>query len=222
MKTNQKLQRAGKNAIQTEQLLPASEIGFTAKDGNVSLTGVEDSYARRPPTEHAAQKAIGENDLVEKTEVKFHSLLRKTDAEIANQGLKTSKNNSSVSKDEVTVKAEKVWGSLKGEFRVIYQKESAKQRPHYLSGRKGVTKALKIKLRLENADKRRDIEAALGRSLSIDTSDIIVTVSGTTVTLTGTVNSWYQKEEAGRIASTMPGIWQVKNELAVDNEYAFT
>jgi osmotically-inducible protein OsmY len=221
MKTNQKLRRAGKITFQSDPLLPASEIGFT-KDSNVSLTGVEDSHARRPQTDHAAQKEIGENGLVEKTEVKFHSLLTKADAEIANQSLKTSKNNSSVSKDEVTVKAEKGQGSLKGEFRGIYQKESAKQRLHFLFGLRGVTNALKIKLRLENASERKDIEAALGRSLSMDTSDIIVTVSGTTVTLTGTVNSWYQKEEAGRIASNMPGIWQVNNELAVDYEYAFT
>ena len=222
MKTNQKLQRVRKNAIQSEPILPASEIGFPAKDGNVSLSGVEDSYARKPQTEHAAQKAIGEKGLVKKTEVKFHSLLTKTDAGKANQSLKTLKNSSSVPEDKVTIEVEKVRGSMKGEFRMIYQKESAKQQLHYLSGLRGIINALKIKLRLENACERKDIEAALVRSLSLDTSDIIVTVSGTTVTLTGTVNSWYQKEEAGRIASTTPGIWQVKNELAVDYEYAFT
>ncbi|WP_449399498.1 BON domain-containing protein [Chryseobacterium wanjuense] len=46
-----------------------------------------------------------------------------------------------------------------------------------------------------------------------------VSVSGTTVTLTGTANSWYQKEEAARIAWKTPGIWNVKNELEIDYEY---
>ena len=43
-----------------------------------------------------------------------------------------------------------------------------------------------------------------------------VEVSGTTVTLTGAVSSWYEKEEASRIAWNTPGIWHVNNELVVD------
>ena len=52
--------------------------------------------------------------------------------------------------------------------------------------------------------------------MSIDSSAINVSVSDKTVTLTGTVNSWYQKEAAGRIAWNTPGIWDVKNELSID------
>jgi osmotically-inducible protein OsmY len=69
---------------------------------------------------------------------------------------------------------------------------------------------------------KKDVEDAIGRSWSVDNSDINVSVSGTTVTLTGTVDSWYQKDEAGRIAWDTLGIWHVKNELAVDYEYAFS
>ena len=64
------------------------------------------------------------------------------------------------------------------------------------------------------------MEDAIGRSWSVDDSDIEVSVSGTTVTLKGMVTSWYQKEEAGRIAWNTPGIWHVKNELVVDYYYA--
>jgi len=31
------------------------------------------------------------------------------------------------------------------------------------------------------------------------------------------VNSWYQKDEAGRIAWNAPGVWNVDNELKVEN-----
>ena len=67
---------------------------------------------------------------------------------------------------------------------------------------------------------KKMLKNAIGRSWSVDNNDIQVKVSGTTVTLSGTVNSWYQKEEAGRIAWNTPGIWHVKNELAVDYYYA--
>jgi len=48
-----------------------------------------------------------------------------------------------------------------------------------------------------------------------------VKVSGTTATLSGTVTSWYQKEEAERIAWNTPSIWHAKNDLVVDYYYAF-
>ena len=56
----------------------------------------------------------------------------------------------------------------------------------------------------------------MSRSWSINDNDINVKVSGTKVTLSGTVNSWYQKEEAGRIAWKTRGVWNVENNLAVD------
>jgi osmotically-inducible protein OsmY len=69
---------------------------------------------------------------------------------------------------------------------------------------------------------QEEVENAIGRSFSVDDCDIDVSVSGTTVTLTGTVDSWYQRDEAGRIAWNTPGIWHVNNELAVDYEFAFS
>ena len=53
-------------------------------------------------------------------------------------------------------------------------------------------------------------------SWSIDNNDIKVEVSGTTVTLTGKVNSWYEKDEAARLAWNAPGVWKVENELVVE------
>jgi osmotically-inducible protein OsmY len=45
MKNNEELQKDVQNAIKWEPLLHAAEIGVTAKEGVVSLTGVVDSYA---------------------------------------------------------------------------------------------------------------------------------------------------------------------------------
>jgi len=45
--------------------------------------------------------------------------------------------------------------------------------------------------------------------------NIKVNVSGTAVTLKGTVNSQYEKIEAGRIGWSAPGVCSVKNELMV-------
>ena len=47
MKSNEDLQRDVQNAIKWEPLLHAAEIGVTAIDGVVTLTGTVDSYAKK-------------------------------------------------------------------------------------------------------------------------------------------------------------------------------
>lgn len=219
MKNNEELQNDVQNAIKWEPLLNAAEIGVTANDGIVSLTGVVDSYAKKMEAENAAKKVIGVKALVEKIEVKFPNSWTKNSAEIATEVLAALHSNWSVPKDKVTVKVEDGWVTLEGELPWNYQKVAAKSAVNYLVGVKGVTNNIKIKADSHDAIEQKDVEEAIARNWSIDDSDIKVQVSGTTVTLTGTVTSWYQKEEAARIAWNTPGIWHVKNELVIDYYY---
>lgn len=221
MKSNQVLQSDVQDAIKWEPLLHAAEIGVTAQDGVVSLTGVVDSYAKKLEAETAAKKVIGVKALIENIEVKFPSSWTKTNLEVANAVLAALNSNWSVPKDKETVKVEDGWVTLEGQLPWNFQREAAKSAVNFLSGVKGVTNNIKIKSESHNAIEQKEVEDAIGRSWSVDDSDINVSVSGSTVTLSGTVNSWYQKEEAGRIAWNTPGIWHVENELAVDYYYAY-
>ena len=219
MKNNSELQTDVQNAIKWEPLLNAAEIGVTAKDGVVSLTGVVDSYAKKMEAEHAAKKVIGVKALIESIEVRFPNSWSKSNGEIVIEVLKALKNNYSFPDDKVTVKVEDGWVTLEGELPWNYQKEEAKGCVNYLRGVKGVTNNIVIKAETHDTIEQKEVEAALRRSLSVNDSDIKVRVLGTKVTLSGTVNSWYQKEEAARIAWKTPGIWSVVNDLAVDYYY---
>lgn len=218
MKTNAELQVDVQNAIKWEPLLHVAEIGVTAKDGVVSLTGVVDSYTKKMEAEDAAKKVIGVKALVENIEVRFPSNWAKTDAEVTAEVLDALKVNHYVSNDKVTAKVEDGWVTLAGELPWNYQREAAKIAIHGLSGVKGVSNNIKIKSESNGTIELSAVESALRRS-SIDDSDIDVSVSGTTVTLSGKVNSWYQKEEAGRVAWKARGICDVKNELSVEYDY---
>ena len=157
--------------------------------------------------------------LVEKIEVKFPNSWSKSDEEIANEALKALKSNYSFPDDKVTVKVENGWLTLEGTLPWNYQKDEAKSCVNYLMGVKGVTNNISIKSDSHDTIEQKQVEEALARSLSVNDCDIKVSVSGTKVTLSGTVNSWYQKEEAGRIAWKTSGIWSVVNDLAVDYYY---
>jgi len=222
MKNNAELQKDVQNAIAWEPLLHAAEIGVAVKDGVVSLTGTVDSYAKKTEAENAAKRVIGVKALVENIEVKFSNSLSKADIEIANEILNALKTDSYIPNDKVKVKVEKGWVTLDGELAWDYQREAVKSAVRYLAGVRGVINNIKIRSEVHDAIEQKDVEDAIARSSVVNNNDIHVKVSGTTVTLTGTVNSWYQRDEAGQIAWKTPGIWHVKNELTLDYYYAFS
>ena len=220
MKNNAELQKDVQDAIKWEPLLNAAEIGVTVKDGVVTLTGVVDSYTKKTEAEDAAKNVAGVKAVVEKLEVKYNnSWGKKDDNEIANEVLNAFTWNWQVPNDKVKVKVENGWVTLEGELHWNYEREAAKDAVKNLLGVTGVTNNIKIKSDSNDAIEKADIESALKRNWSIYDNDIDVQVSGHKATLTGTVDSWYQKEEAGRIAWKARGVWSVDNELVVDYEY---
>ena len=217
MKNNADLQKDVQDAIKWEPLLNAAEIGVTVKDGVVTLTGTVDGYSKKMEAENAAKRVEGVKAVVENIEVKFNNGWgKKDDNEIATEVLNALKWHWQIPNDKVKVQVEKGWITLAGELQWNYQKESAKDVVKNLLGVTGVTNNITIKSETQDQIEKRDIEKALRRNWSLDDQDITVKASGHKATLTGTVDSWYQKDEAGRIAWNAPGVWTVDNELVVE------
>jgi osmotically-inducible protein OsmY len=220
MKTNAELQRDVQEAIKWEPLLNAGEIGVTAKEGIITLTGTVDSYWKKSEAEVAARNVAGVKAVVEKIEIKFaNNSFKRDDNEIATEVVNAFKWNIEVPNDKVKVKVEKGWVTLEGELEWNFQKEAARCAVGELLGVTGVTNNITIKADTQDEIERKDIESALERNWSLSDRQIKVKVSGTKVTLTGKVDSWYQKSEAARIAWKARGVWSVENDLVVDYAY---
>jgi len=196
MKNNAALQKDVQDAIKWEPLLNAAEIGVTVKDGVVTLTGTVDSFTKKMEAEDAAKKVVGVKAVVEKIAIKLAHWGKTTDAEIAAEVLRALKWNWKVPNNKVKVKVEDGWITLEGDLHWNYQREAAKNAIQNLMGVTGVTNNIKIQSENDDSIEKMNIESALRRNWSVNDDDIHVEVSGTTVTLTGTVKSWYQRDEA--------------------------
>ena len=216
MKTNADLQKDVQDAIKWEPLLNAAEIGVIAKDGVVTLTGIVDSYAKKMEAEAAAKSVVGVKAVVEKIEVNFSKSFKKSDTDIANDALKAFRSTWDVPDDKIKIIVENGWATLDGNVPWNFQREAVKNAVSNLTGVKGVTNNIKIKLNTKDAIEQRDIEHALARNWAVDDEDIHVHVYGSNVKLDGVVHSYYQKEEAARIAWNAPGVFSVDNELVIE------
>jgi osmotically-inducible protein OsmY len=215
-KNNEDLQRDVLEAIKWEPLLIEAEIGVIAKDGVITLTGIVDSYAKKVEAEDAAKSVLGVQAVVEKIEIKFEGFSKKNDTEIANEIVNAFKWNWSIPDDKVKVIVEDGWVTLEGELEWNSQKKAAEKAVSNLIGVKFVTNNITIKSDVYDKINQRDIERALERNNSINHRHMRVTVSGNRVTLYGTADSWYDKDEAARIAWNAPGVWKVENDLNVE------
>lgn len=220
MKNNVELQIDVQNAIKWNPLLHDEEIGVRAKDGVVFLTGVLDCCAKKTEVEKVSKNVIGVIALVENLIIQFPSSWKKSDAKIMQEVKMALQSDWSIPNDKITVKVKDAWVTLEGELLWNYQKEAAVNALNDIIGLRGITNNIHIKEEIHDALEKKDVEDAIDQSCLMDDCDIHVLVSGTTVTLTGTVNSWNQKEIASSLAQNTAGIWHVKNELVVDYYYA--
>jgi osmotically-inducible protein OsmY len=219
MKSNEELQKDVMDAIKWEPLLNAAEIGVTVKDGVVTLSGIVNNYSKKAEAEHAAKNVTGVNAVVEKIEIKFDSNEKKNDNSLADEIVHSLKSKWDIPDNKIKVKVENGWITLDGELHWNYQKQSAVRSINSISGITGITNNIVIKSEIHDGIEKKDIELALLRNWAIDDSDIKVSVEDNIVNLSGKVDSWYQKDEAGRIAWNAPGVSKVRNEIIVDFDF---
>jgi len=126
MKSNEDLQSDVQDAIKWQPLLKAAEIGVTAKNGIVTLSGTVNSFTKKLEAENAAKSVVGVKAIIEDIDVKFPNSMVKNDEEIGTEVLSAMKWNWSVPNENIQVKVEDGWVTLEGNVEWNYQREAAR------------------------------------------------------------------------------------------------
>ena len=214
MKTDAQLQKDVMDEIKWEPCATAAQIGVSAANGVVTLNGTVGTYAEKWAVERAAQRVQGVKGIAEEITVKLEGIHARTDAEIAETALTSLKWHVWVPNDiQAIVSQGRV--TLKGQVNWEYQRSAAHDSVCYLPGVKGVTNEISLKPKAQPTAIKDAIEKALVRSAEVDAGHVNVETIGSTVTLSGSVGSWNEKDEAGMAAWSAPGVNCVRNNIEI-------
>jgi osmotically-inducible protein OsmY len=215
MSDDKRLKQAVLDELQWEPSVNAAHIGVTAKDGVVTLLGHVENFAEKSAAEKAARRVNEVRAVAEEIEVRLPFNIKHGDEEIASAAANRLQWDSAVPKGAVKAKVEKGWVTLTGEVDWHYQQDAAASDVRGLWGVIGVSNEITIKSKPNTSNIRDNILVALHRSW-FDPATINVTAQGGKVTLTGEVDSWYERDEAGSTAWAAPGTTSVENDISVN------
>lgn len=222
MKSDLEIQKNVMDEIKWEPSLNPSEIGVAVKNGIVTLSGQVDSFFKKQTAERAVKRVKGVKAVAEDIQIGVSPSYERSDADIATAVFNALKWHAAVQEDKIKIKVENGIVKLEGDVECEYQRKNAKTAIENLSGVIAVNNLIRVKPKLIADNIEHKISEAFHRNAAIDAKKIVVNVDGNKVTLTGTVHSFSEKDDAENAAWAAPGVLHVDSKLRIDApEYAF-
>lgn len=213
--TDRELQQHVQNALEWEPSVEATAIGVTAHDGIVTLRGDVGTFREKQVAERVALGVYGVKGLANDLVVRPVNGYERTDSDIAEAAVTALHLNFVVPRHHVTVSVTDGWITLKGQVTWQYQKHAAARAVRDLAGVLGVSNHIVVQQAVKTGDVRAKIQEALHRSATVDSKRVQVNITDSKVTLTGSVRSWTEREDAERAAWAAPGVTAVEDQIAV-------
>ncbi|KAB1933010.1 BON domain-containing protein [Micromonospora sp. ALFpr18c] len=215
VRDDQRIQRDVLAELAWDARLRPNEIGVTADQGVVTLTGFVDSTARGWAATRCAQRVRGVRAVADEIEVRLTSTPGRTDAEIAIAASRALEWDSFVPAERLDVTVANGWLMLRGEVEFGWQRRAAEGEVRRLAGVRGITNLIEVRPPQPPAGERlrHDVERALLRTIGADR--VTVEVDGDTLVLAGVVRSWWERDQVERVAWSAPGVRVVHDQLLV-------
>jgi osmotically-inducible protein OsmY len=220
--SNQSLQYVVQEALRWEPQLQGTQFGVIANDGVITLTGVTDSYYKKMEAEKIAKNIAGVRALIERIAVVVQDDHQLTDEEIGAKILSIYQSSFTIPDHKIKVTIENGWVTLEGKVHWNYQKHAAEDALHTIQGIRGISNLIQTQTNRDSEIKKEFIEKALHDSALLHDSSIEVEVNNRRVTLSGHVNTLYEKEEAERLAWNAKGVIAVENALTLSTQIVNT
>ncbi len=218
-KTDTELQSDVIAELKYEPIVKVTDIGVLVKDGTVTLNGYVNSYVQKYEAVQAVKRIAGVKAIADDIEIQLPDSIHHTDGDIATAAVNQIDWSTSIPPGTVRVTVREGWVSLEGEVDGWHQRNVAASVVRHMSGVRGVSNQISVKMNSEPTVKpvevERAIKSAFKRSAVVDANQIRVETADGTVTLSGNVRNLAERDEAERAAWGAPGVFTVENQLMV-------
>jgi osmotically-inducible protein OsmY len=190
-------------------------IAVSADNGVVTLRGSVASLREKHEAKKAAARVYGVTSVDEKLQVRLPGLDGREDAELRGDVLQALMLDSIVP-STVDASVEDGYIRLSGTAEWKYQRDEAEFVAGNIRGVVGVWDDVELTGPPPVSDDvEHSIEKAFKRNAKLDAKELKVETDDRTVTLSGTVRSWAEKDDAVAAAWAALGVQQVKDHIVV-------
>ena len=193
----------------------STAIAVAASDGKITLRGTVGSLREKFEAKKAAKRVVGVISVDNKLQVRLMGDQKRLDADVRGDVLQALMLDSLVP-TSVDVKVSDGFVTLTGSADWQYQRDEADYVASSIVGVLDVDNEIDLKHPAPDAgDVQDSIKKAFKRNAAIDADDLYVSTSNGTVTVNGTVSSWFEHDEAIDAAWAAPGVTAVDDNLVV-------
>jgi osmotically-inducible protein OsmY len=196
-----------------------TEIGVVVKDGAASLKGNVPAYSHKYAAVRAVKRIRGVRAVADEIEVKTPVQLEGSDEDIAHRIARLFEWNVQIPGDSLKAEVRKGVVTLTGEVDWRYQRGYAEMQVRDIKGVKSIMNNINIRKRAILPDIKNEIMKALHRHASIEAGRVKVSESNGTVTLSGTVGNYFEKDMIEDAVWAAQGVTKVIDKLEVPETF---
>jgi osmotically-inducible protein OsmY len=190
-------------------------IAVSADDGTVTLRGTVGSFREKREAKKAAERVYGVTKVKNELQVHLLNGQRRDDAEVRGDILQALMLDAVVP-DTIDASVDDGFVTLAGKADWQYQRDEAEAVAANIVGVMDVLDEVELTSPPPDAgDVAHDIEKAFKRSAKLDAEGLVVATSNGTVTISGTVRSWSEHDDALAAAWAAPGVRDVEDRITV-------
>ncbi len=191
-------------------------IAVTADDGKVTLRGTVGSFHEKREARKAAERIYGVTSVDNELKVRILTKSGRDDADLRGDVLQALMLDSLVP-STIDAKVEDGWVTLSGKAEWQYQRDEAEFIAGNVFGVIGVDDEIELDNPQPKAgDVKDSIEKSFKRNAKLDAKSLAVNTYNGTVSVSGTVSSWAEHDEALDAAWAAPGVTHVDDGILVE------
>jgi osmotically-inducible protein OsmY len=214
--SNEELQSAVATELRWDPQVDPAAIAVSANEGTVTLRGTVGSFLQRREAKKAAERVYGVTAVDNKLEVELMTESRRVDAELRGDVLRALELNAVVP-DTVDADVDNGFVTLTGTAPWQYQRDAAEVVAGSVRGVIDLWDRIELTGPGANVGEIDDaIRSAFARHASVDADNLTIATSNGTVTLSGSVRSWSEHDDALAAAWAAPGVRRVDDRIVVD------